>query len=103
MSTKYMTMHRFIRMNKSAIKACEPLFKEVIATDLDVEPFVLVGNYMAGSVQIEAIRDYKVNCGSDWWKTSKEITDCFSIRSLRYGPLLTLLTGLYSKKCKYER
>ena len=101
---RYTTFHRFMRINKQSIKDSETLFDEVIERDIDVEPFCLVGNVMISKTEIvlTPVVDYKIWKGDEWWKSSPEVTDCFSIRTIGYGPLQLLLESKYKNKCKYE-
>ena len=101
---RYTTYHRFMKMNKHTVESCGELFDEVLSEKIDVEPFCLVGNKMLHDVEVPLtpIVDYKIWKGDEWWKSSPEVTDCFSIRTFGYGPLQILLESKYPRRCKYE-
>lgn len=103
--TRYMTMHRNMRLKKSAVLECSDMMEEILNNKLGVEPFVLVGNYMIKNynISVEPVEDYKIFRGSQWWMSSPEVTDCFSTTSLKYNGLQTLLDGLFDEKCIYEQ
>lgn len=102
---RYMTLHRDMRMTKSAVLACKPLFDEVFTKGTSVEPFAVVGNYMIANCGIKprAVHDYKIFRGSEWWKSSPDVTDTFSTTTLTaLGGLLPLVAGKYPTPSKYE-
>lgn len=103
--TKYMTLHRNMKLKVSAIKDCAPLFDEIFENKLSVEPFALLGNYMIQNCGVVPLpkKDYKINKGSEWWKASPSVTDTYSTTELHYGWLDNLLLSEYPKKSKYEK
>ena len=104
----YTVAHRDMLVSVKSIKECAAYFDDIRKNKKMCEPFCLLGNweYKNGSSKnnIKYYIDYKVRKGSEWWKTSRELTDMFSTAPFSYGVgLYTLLKEKYSEKSIYEK
>ena len=107
LSVLFTTIHRNMKVSRESVLACAEYFDEIADKKIAVEPFLLLGNweYTHGKSKenIAYYKDYKVFSGSQWWKSSPELTDTFSTSPFLYGAgLYSLLKGMYGKKCEYE-
>lgn len=107
LSVLFTTIHRDMKVSRRSVLACSEMFDEIKENNLPVEPFLLLGNweYTHGNSKkdIAYYHDYKAMNGSEWWKSSPEVTDIFSTGKVECGiGFYTLLKGMFNKKCRYE-
>lgn len=106
LSTFYFTLHRNMHVSRTAVNECREMLETCFKNNIPFEFFVLINNYRFSNGEISPvfINDIKISSGSEWWKTSPEISNVFSTFNFWAGSgLNTLMSGNYSKKSKYEK
>ena len=107
LSILFTTIHRDMKVTKNSVTACSSMFDEILENKIPVEPFLLLGNWEysngVSKDDIRFIEDYKIRQGSNWWMSSPEIIDQFSVGPFKHGIGFYTLLGLkYKVKSKYE-
>ena len=106
LSKYYLCPHRNMHCSKTIIREIRSSLNQIVSNALPVESFCYMLNYrytVKKDFEIVAVDDVKLQGGCDWYQVNPEQTEVFSTVDFEPGiGLDCLISGLYSKKSKYE-
>ncbi len=103
--TKYFTLHKNMKVYRSAIEGCRDIIAENIEHDYAFEVFLLLGNYSLANLGVVPVmtKDNRIKSAQEWYRTDKSYANEFSTPDFKeFSGLHILMSGLYDKKSKYE-